>query len=509
MSGILQLRNISKSFLGVRVLNQINLDFDKGEIHALVGENGAGKSTLMNIVSGVYPPDEGEIFWKGHRIILNHPLEAQKTGIGMIHQEIALLDHLTVAENICLGHFPDSEHGFVNSRSMRSKAKEVLETLQVENLHPDELVGRLSTSEKQLVEIAKVLFSRPELIIMDEATASLTLSEAERLLRVVTGLRERGVGIIYISHRMDEVFAIADKISVLRDGNLVRTSTRQELAPEEVTRLMVGRELKIPERVGRRVEESDLSRSEREVILSVRNLSRKGRFANVSFDLYKGEILGFAGIVGAGRTELMETIFGYTPPDEGEIYLKGKRVQFRSPRDAVKNGIGMVPEERKAMSCFLEQTVQDNINIVNMPNLTTGFILDRRKEQKVARSFLDTLRIKTRGLKQKIKYLSGGNQQKAILARWLAVNPDILILDEPTRGIDIGAKADIYQLIEELANSGTSLILVSSELPELLLLADRIVVMYKGSYKACLSKAEATEEKVMAYATNQLQLQAG
>jgi ABC-type sugar transport system ATPase subunit len=322
-----------------------------------------------------------------------------------------------------------------------------------------------------------------------------------RIHHFLLAKHNRGVSIIYISHRMDEIFAIADRISVLRDGTLVKTSKRGELTTEEVIKLMVGRELKFL----KQVDKSKKDNCNKEVVLSVRNLSRKGKFNNISFDLYKGEILGFAGLVGAGRTELMESIFGLIPPDEGEIYLKGNKVTFKSTAEAVKNGIGMIPEDRKVMSCFMEQTIQDNINIVNMHNLTTAFFLNKKMEQNNAQRYIENLRIKTRGLKQKIKYLSGGNQQKAILARWLSVKPEILIMDEPTHGIDVGAKAEIYQLIRELADKGTSILLISSELPELLLLADRIIVMYKGNYKTCMDNIEATEEKIMAYATNQVQ----
>ncbi|MBE3580998.1 MAG: sugar ABC transporter ATP-binding protein [Thermoanaerobacteraceae bacterium] len=500
---VAEIRNVSKFFSGVQVLHNVSLAFSKGEVHALVGENGAGKTTLMNILYGVYQPDAGEVWWKGSKVRIGNPLEAQRLGIGMIHQERALLPHMTVAENICMGRLPSRGGGLVDFRKINQEASRVLKLLGITYIAPTVLVRSLTPSERQLVEIAKVLAGEPELIIMDEPTASLTVEESQRLLEVVRGLCEKGVAIIYISHRMDEVFKIADVISVLRDGHVVCSSKRGELTPEEVITFMVGRELKTRD-IGRAVIEQRQGRyGSDEIVLSVKNLSKRGKFSNVSFELRKSEILGFAGLVGAGRSEVMEAIFGYDPPDSGEIYFKGTRVKFSRPVEAVKCGIGMVPEDRKGMALFSEQSVQDNITIVNLKGLRKRFLLDRRQEKACAEQFVSYLRIKLRNVRQKVRYLSGGNQQKVVLARWLAIKPEILILDEPTHGVDIGAKLEIYQLISELAAKGTSILLVSSELPELLRLCDRIVVMYKGRCMATLSRQEATEEVIMTYATNQ------
>jgi len=499
MTPIIDIRKVGKQFPGVVALQDISFDIVPGEFHSICGENGAGKSTLMKILSGVLTEYTGELFVQGELVHFHGTRNAEAAGISIIHQELNLVDELSVAANIFLGR--EIRNGpFLNERAMHEAAAELFQQLGCQ-IHPTQKVKQLRVGDQQLVEIAKALSLKSQILIMDEPTSALTETEVERLFQVIELLRSSGVTILYISHKMEEVFRLSDRITVLRDGRHVRTLSRAETDPRQITHLMVGRE----------IENTHLSanRHPGEPILEVEALSlpwpghaRRWRLENISFSLRKGEVLGFAGLMGAGRTELLECLFGANPePLQGEIRLQGSPVQFRHPAEAKAAGIAMVTEDRKKLGLFSQMTVRGNITLCTLPQTTNGMVISSRKETEAARNSVTELGVKTAGVEAAITSLSGGNQQKCIIARWLKTNPKILLLDDPTRGIDVGAKAEIYQMIDTLCRKGLSIIVTSSELPELITLADRILVLCEGRLTGQLTRTEFTEERIMELAT--------
>lgn len=495
---LLKIEGVSKSFPGVKALNNVNFDVNKGEVHAIVGENGAGKSTLMNILSGVYSPDEGKICFDEKDICFRDPRHAQELGIAMIHQELSLAANLSVMENIFIGRLKTNKLGFVNFKDIYKDCQAQLECVGINDIAPDQLISELSVSQMQMVEIAKALSLNAKLIIMDEPTSSLTQKETEMLMIVIRSLKKSGVSILYISHRMEEIFEISDKITVLRDGQYIKTLNTEETNSKEIVSLMVGREFN--KSFHREIRKFN---SEEKPILEVKNLIYRKKVNNVSFKLYPGEILALTGLVGSGRTELIESIFGVNKKEQGQVLINGNNVNIESPTAAINLGIGLVPEGRKIQGLFLGMTVRENITITNLSKITKNLFVHRNKELDNAKKYVAHLRVKTPDIEQQVKFLSGGNQQKTIIARWLLNNPRVLFLDEPTHGVDVGAKAEIYEIINNLAKEGVGIILISSELPEVLTLADRILVMHNGRVTGELSREEANQEIIMEFATNQ------
>ncbi|MGP2469828.1 sugar ABC transporter ATP-binding protein [Yersinia sp. 2540 StPb PI] len=489
---ILEAEGISKQFPGVKALNKVGIKIKAGSVHALMGENGAGKSTLMKCLIGIYHPDEGLIKVKGETVNFSDTLDALHAGIAMIHQELNLVPHMTVAENIWLGREP-VHYGFVNHDLLNSKTEDLLKHLNIK-LKPDMLVGELNIASQQMVEIAKAVSYDADVLIMDEPTSALTEGEVFHLFAIITELKEQGKGIIYISHKMDEIFEITDEVSVFRDGMFVATDKTVNLTKQSLITMMVGRELthmfpKFNNNIG-------------EEVLRVNELRRDGLFRNISFSVKRGEILGVAGLVGAGRSEVMESLFGMHPADSGEIFIEGLPVNIDSPSKAIEQGLAFLTEDRKKSGLFLVLSVVENMSIVNLSEYinTKGFV-SHGQMAKDCMEQIKKLNIKTPTMDQIINNLSGGNQQKVLIARWLLAQPKILILDEPTRGIDVGAKSEIYRLISELANRGVAIILVSSELPEILGMSDRVMVMHSGHITGILDKQDASQEKIMALAS--------
>lgn len=493
---LLSIEGISKSFPGVQALHHVSFDVKRGEIHAILGENGAGKSTLMNILSGVYHPDEGRINFDGKEIKLKEPRQAQELGIAMIHQELSLANNLSVMENIFVGRLIRNRFGFVQYKKLAELTKEALERVGISHISPYTLVKELSTSQMQLVEISKALSLEAKLLIMDEPTASLTHAETKMLLEIIRSLKNHGVSILYVSHRMEEIFSIADRITVLRDGQYIQTMDTKDTSVQEVVSLMVGREFN---QIFQR--ESNVQEKE-PALLQVKHLTTD-KVKDVGFSLYPGEVLAFTGLVGAGRTEVVEALFGVQSPKEGVVRLEGKEVVITEPKKAIELGMGLVPEGRKIQGIYHDLSVKENMTIAHLPRITQNLFIKRKKEEELTQSFIQKLKIKTVDMDRHIKFLSGGNQQKTILARWLLNQPKVLFLDEPTHGVDVGAKMEIYQIINDLTKAGVGVVLISSELPEVLTLADRILVMQEGRITVELNREEATQEKIMAYATNQ------
>ena len=483
---MLQLINVSKSFPGVRALDRVSLDFRAGEVHALCGENGAGKSTLMNIITGNLSPDEGEIRWQDQSVQIIDVPHSRHLGISIVYQERSLIDTLSVAENVFPDHPPRNRWGLIDYSKLYQATQQLLDRLQL-RIRPTTLVRLLSPAQKQMVEIAKALSFNPKLLILDEPTASITEQETETLFAIIRQLRQEGVSIVYISHRMAEILAIANRVSVLKDGAYEGTRPAQETSENEIIRMMVGRELQDAEYV---------SHARPEVALEVRKLSGP-RFHEVSFQLHRGEILGLAGLVGAGRTELARTLFGADPVQSGEVYKAGQRIAPTHPQQMIRHGLAYVPEERKSLGVFLDRSVADNIVSAQL----TGGRFDERHNRQVAEALCESLGIRTPSVQQRADKLSGGNQQKVVLAKWLHTQPDILMVDEPTHGVDVGAKAEIYRILKQLTAEGKSILLISSELPELRLLSDRIAVMRQGRLTQILTRAQADEETIMHYAT--------
>ena len=489
---LLSLSGIVKSFAGVRALDGVSFDVRAGEVHALVGENGAGKSTLVKVATGAHLPDEGEVAIGGRAGLRLDPLAARRLGVAVIYQQPALLPDLTVAENIALGEEQGGAWRRVRWAARRRRARELLDRVGA-RLEPDARVHRLRMPEQQLVEIARAVGTDARVIFMDEPTASLSAREAAHLFAVIRELRGRGAGIVYVSHRLEELFELADRATVLRDGRLVACRPMAELDRPALIRLMVGRELAsaYPERRRRRGD----------VVLEARGLRcRASGLREASFTLHAGEVLGLAGLVGSGRTELCRTLFGLTPADAGEIRVLGRGVRIESPARAVSLGIAYVPEDRRRHGVIAEMPIAANITLAVLRELSRHGLLDRREERRRAEEMSTRLGVRARSIDAPVATLSGGNQQKVALGRWLATGPRILLLDEPTQGIDVGAKAEIYRLIEDLAEQGLALLAVSSELPEVLGLSDRVAVMHEGELTGVLSRAQATPEAVMALA---------
>jgi ABC-type sugar transport system ATPase subunit len=490
----LEMLNIRKEFPGIIALDDVSLACRTGEVHALVGENGAGKSTLMKILAGVYQPDHGQIRLSGEAVRLNAPREAQSRGIGIIYQEFNLLPWLSVAENILIGNLPKTRLGLVDWCRAFDMAQQALDRLEI-CLDLRDRVSDLSVAQMQLVEIAKVLslHSHLRIIIMDEPSAVLAGHELEQLFEVIRALKEQGITIIYISHRLDEVFEIAETVTVLRDGQVVGTNAMVNLDKSALISMMVGRALgeTFPAAEG----------SIGETLLKVENLSSsKLGLIDINFSMKKSEILGLAGLVGAGRSELAMVLFGVAPADSGKVWLDKQRVSPANPRKNIKQGMALVPENRKEQGLVLTQSVRSNTSLVILDRLRNFFLLNEKREYEVVRRQVQELNIRARSLEQEVGYLSGGNQQKVALGKWLCSAPKLIIMDEPTRGIDVGAKAEIYQLMRELANRGTGIIMISSELPEVIGMSDRILVMSRGKIAGQLSRAEASEERILALA---------
>ncbi len=491
---LLEMKGISKFFNGIKAISNVNLNIRKGTVHALMGENGAGKSTTMKILSGIYKPTEGTILMEGKEIFPNTPKVALDYGIAMIHQELSPIFEMTVAENIFLGREPlYSKVHLVNYPKMYKDTKKMFENLDL-SINPKKKMKELSVSEIQMVEIVKAVSYDSKVIIMDEPTSSLADKEVEQLFSIINRLKKDGKGIIYISHKMDEIFRISDDITVFRDGEYISTNLAKDLDQETLIKQMVGRELTdvFPER-NRSVKE--------EIALSVEGISAPGYFENVSFQVKKGEILGLTGLMGAGRTEVAKAIFGMIPIESGSIKLKGEPIKIKEPKDAIKHGIALVTEDRKEEGLVLPMSVKQNITLSSLKSVSSGPMMKRNTEKQVADDMIKSLKIKTHHRNQLVETLSGGNQQKIVLAKWLLTNPTILILDEPTRGIDIGAKTEIYKLMDHLTKEGYSIIMISSEMPEVLGMSDRIIVLSEGKVMGTLSPKEATQEKILSLAT--------
>ncbi len=485
---MLAVEGLSKSFGGLRALDGVSLEVRAGEVHAVVGENGAGKSTLMKILAGIIPRDAGRTVFGGREVTFSSPRESIAAGIAIIHQELSVLPTLNVTENVFMGRMP-TRHGRVLWKALEERTRAALGEVGLD-VPPHSLMNDLSISQRQLVEIAKALSIRSSLIIMDEPNSSLSETETERLFTVIASLKRRGVSVVYVSHKIEEVLRIADRITVLRDGRFVGTVDAAAATAGSVIRMMVGRDLVreyVPHASG-------------SVVLSVQGLCGAG-FREVTFDLKQGEILCFAGLVGAGRSETWRTIFGAERRSAGEVVFEGRPVAFAAPSQAIAAGFAMVPEDRKKLSLFMDQSIWFNIAMAGLPTMRKGVAIDRARVGETVQSFARSLSIKMRSAEEPVRNLSGGNQQKTVLARWLALKPKVLILDEPTHGIDVGAKSEIYELIRSLAREGIAIALVSSELPEVMAMADRVVVMHEGRVTGILERSEMDEHRIMAYAT--------
>ena len=490
---ILELQGIKKSFPGVLALDGVDFDLRPGEVHALVGENGAGKSTLIKVITGVHQPDAGEIRFQGQPVIFANPLIAQQHGIAAIYQEPTLFPDLDVAENIFMGRQPlQSVTRRIAWRQMYEEAGKLLRSLGM-NLDPHTKVRGLSFADQQMVEIAKALSVNAQVLVMDEPTSALTLREVANLFRIARQLRDAGTAIVFISHRLEEAFELADRVTVLRDGHHVGTRMVHDVTPDEVIHMMVGRTL------DNMFPKQEVQRGE--VMLRVEGLTKEGLFHDVSFELHRGEILGLAGLVGAGRSEVAHAIFGVEPADRGTIWLNGREAHIRSPKDALALGIAYLPEDRQQHGLVLPMNITQNVTLPILREFARLGWVDQVAEEQKAREFADRLDVRAAGLWQRVRELSGGNQQKVVLAKWLAARPQSLILDEPTRGIDVGTKAAVHQLMSTLAAQGFAILMISSELPEILGMSDRIVVMYEGRVTGRFTRAEATQEKIMAAAT--------
>ncbi|MCW3055160.1 MAG: ABC-type sugar transport system, ATPase component [Chthonomonadales bacterium] len=489
----LEMRNISKQYPGVRALDDVSLSVEVGEIHALLGENGAGKSTMMKILAGAQSKDGGEILLNGVPVHIDSPQKAMSLGISIIYQEFNLVPYLSAGENIYLGREPRAAiPGFVDFKKLYADAQVVLDKLGVK-IDARAPVNTLSVAGQQMVEIAKATSKKSKIIVMDEPSATLTDHELRALFRLMLQLKSEGVSIVYISHRLEEIVEVCDRATIMRDGHHVATRDVKDLSREEIIKLMVGRELKdaIPK----------VAAEQGEVALEVKHLTRKGVLHDISFTVRKGEVLGIAGLVGAGRTETARVIFGADPMDSGSIEVFGQPVRIKSPQDAIKHGIGLVTEDRKQQGLVLGMVVRENTTLANLDFLSSLGFIKRAEERNVAEKYKTDLAIKTPTIEQTVHNLSGGNQQKVVLAKWLFTGSKILIFDEPTRGIDVGAKAEIYKLMNELAKNGVAIIMISSELPEVLGMSDRIIVMHEGRLTGELSRADATQEKIMHLAT--------
>lgn len=488
----MEAKGICKAFPGVVALDNVSFTLHSGEVHILLGENGAGKSTLMKVIAGAYTPDEGEIFLEGNPVKINTPWKAQALGIGIIYQEFNLIPYLSVAQNIFLNNMPRKQLVFLDHAKMEKEARAMLESLGM-FVDPKLNAEELSTAQQQMVEIAKALTYQSKILIMDEPTASLTELEINQLFRIIRELKKRGIGIVYISHRLQEIYEIGDRVTILRDGKHIATGEVKDFSVDKLVRLMVGRE------VQDLYEHSPASPGEE--VLSVKNLSSKTNgLTEININLCKGEIVGLAGLVGSGRTELARVIFQLDKHESGEIFYFGEKLTNLSPKSVVDNGLGLLPEDRKRQGLALILSVAENTVMASLHNLFPSHIIRSKDECRAVDKYIHDLHIKTPGRNRSVQYLSGGNQQKVVLAKWLCTNSEILIFDEPTRGIDVGSKAEIHAFMNEFVNRGGSILMISSELSEVIGMSDRIYVMRQGKIVAEVSRAEATQEKIMSYA---------
>ncbi|MBP0726429.1 sugar ABC transporter ATP-binding protein [Bacillus sp. RG28] len=486
------MREIHKAFGSNQVLSGVDFELRNGEVHALMGENGAGKSTLMNILTGLHKLDQGSISIDGKEHYFSNPKEAEKFGITFIHQELNIWPDMTVLENLFIGKELKNSFGFLKTSEMKALAEEQFKKLSV-SIPLDLEAGQCSVGQQQMIEIAKALLTDAKVIIMDEPTAALTEREIQKLFEVIAALKKEGVSIVYISHRMEEIFAICDRITVMRDGKTVDTKNIPETSFDEVVRKMVGRELteRFPQRTP----------SLGETILEIKHLTKKGSFENVSFSVKTGEILGVSGLMGAGRTEIMRAIFGLDGFDSGEILVNGKQEFIKYPHQAIKLGIGFITEDRKDEGLVLDFSISDNVVLPSLKSFAPNFIIKEKDERDFVELLIKRLTVKTQSSTTRVGSLSGGNQQKVVIAKWVGIGPKVLIMDEPTRGVDVGAKREIYQLMNELTDRGVAIIMVSSELPEILGMSDRVLVVHEGKISGELVKEEATQERIMTLAT--------
>ena len=490
---ILTMEGIDKSFPGVHALDHVNLELRKGEVHALMGENGAGKSTLMKVLTGIYTKDSGTITYEGKEVEFHGPKEAQEAGIVIVHQELNMMNHLTVAQNIFIGR-EFMKGGIIDDAKMNEESRKLFDQLGIK-IDPTEKMGNLTVGKQQMCEIAKAISHKAKVIIFDEPSAALTEAEIEELFKIIRDLRDKQLGIVYISHRMDEIKVITDRVTVMRDGGYVGTLITEDCTKDDIINMMVGRVIYEDPKT------KSMVPPDAPVVLKVEHLNAGKMVQDVSFELHKGEILGFSGLMGAGRTETARALFGADPKESGDIYVNGKKVDIKSPKDAVALGIGYLSEDRKRYGIVVDKSVAENSTMAHLKNFVRGLFIDKKKEVSATQDYINRLNTKTPSTDQLVVNLSGGNQQKVVLAKWLVKDCDILIFDEPTRGIDVGAKSEIYHLMNELVAQGKSIIMISSEMTEILRMSDRIVVMCEGKKTAEIDIADATQENIMHAAT--------
>ncbi|MGN1171294.1 MAG: sugar ABC transporter ATP-binding protein [Lachnospiraceae bacterium] len=493
---ILTMKDIDKSFPGVHALDHVNFEVKRGEVHALMGENGAGKSTLMKVLTGIYKKDSGSIVYEGKEIEFHNTREAQDAGVVIVHQELNMLGHLTVAQNIFIGR--EFKKGIsIDDKKMNEEAKKLFDRLHID-IDPTETMSDLTVGKQQMCEIAKAISHDAKVIIFDEPSAALTEAEIEELFKIIRDLREQQLGIVYISHRMDEIKVITDRVTVMRDGQYIGTLITEQCTKDDIINMMVGRVIYEDPK------QHSMVKPDAPVVLKVEHLNAGKMVQDVSFELRKGEILGFSGLMGAGRTETARAIFGADPKESGEIYVNGKKVEINSPEDAVKCGIGYLSEDRKRFGIVVQKTVAENSTMATLEKYMKGLFIDKKAENEVTQKYVDSLATKTPSIDQLVVNLSGGNQQKVVIAKWLVRDCDILIFDEPTRGIDVGAKNEIYKLMNKLAEEGKSIIMISSEMTEILRMSDRIIVMCEGKKTGEISIEEASQETIMNMATREI-----
>ena len=489
-SPFLELENISKTFPGVKALNKVKFDIYPGEVHSLVGENGAGKSTLIKVMSGAHQPDEGGIIKiNGEQVKISNPIDAIKKGISVIYQDFSLFGNLTVAENIVINQIIEKNKLLLNWKEIRIKAEKALNVVGIK-INPNEIVDNLSVAKKQMVAIAGAIAHNAKMIIMDEPTSALSKQEVENLYRIIDMLKSKNIAVMFVSHKMDELFKVSDRFTIFRDGQYVDTVKASDIDKKTLIAKMVGRDVNILNYANLNIKE--------EVVLEIKGLSKKGNYKNINLKLYKGEVLGITGLVGAGRSELFQTIFGILKADSGKIILEGEEINLNSPWTALKKGIGYIPESRQTQGLVLEKKVSENITLPLLKNFTNKLgIINTKKQSSLVHHLIDKLDVRPKDENLTASQLSGGNQQKVVIAKWIATNPKILIVDEPTNGVDIGAKADIHKILRELAKNGTSIIVISSELPEILSISDRILVMRKGCISGEFKNSNLTQEAIM------------
>lgn len=489
---VVQMYRITKDFPGVRALEDVDFDVCAGEVHALVGENGAGKSTIIKILMGVHTKTSGEVFLEGKQVEIRSPLQAQSMGLGAVYQDVNLAQHLSVAENFFMGELPKTRLGLVDYDRMFSETKEIMDSIEV-HVNPKDIISSLSIAQQEMVAIGKMLHKKVKVAVFDEPTALLTNDESEQLFRIIEIFKKKGVAIIYISHRMEEIFRICDRATVLKDGAKVATVRISETDQDELISMMVGRNIEDMYRIRHE--------NQGNVALSVKNLSRGKAFQNIEFEVHRGEIFGMFGLVGSGRTEIVRSIFGADRKDCGDIAIDGKPVKINSPKQGIQSGVALLPEDRKAQGLALGLSVSVNTNMVATDKISRFGVINGQKAAKVAEAFKEKLRTKTPSVHQVVKNLSGGNQQKVVISKWLAVGSDIFIFDEPTVGVDVGAKIEIYKVFEKLLDENKAIIIISSYLPEVMGLADRMLIMYEGKQMAILDRSEYKDEKIMRYAS--------